>query len=211
MGANESSERMAPHPTFAGPTRPQAMTRPTAASNSHSGSAGGSGLTGLLPPNNHIWDRNFQSVTPRELKKLREAFWDRITQRNMEIWTGLRLAVEAEDAPTRVAILESIECTDFMPNPDDPTACYVWDSRGARYDIPYYTMYSPRSLVTEEEIEARDAKQRAEAIEQLRQQGKLGAEIRFTIRCPKLKDLLVEAPLTATVLNIRELVSGTLH
>lgn len=93
------------------------------------------------------WDKEFPAITPSQLQSKRNEFWDTRVQGRAEVWRTLRVAVESGEEGTSDAILESAELTPF--DIENPEVCFCYDSKGFKYDIPLYCMYTPANLLQE--------------------------------------------------------------
>lgn len=87
------------------------------------------------------------AITVAELTNRRNEFWDTRVQGRAECWQAIRVAVEADDEATTEAILESAELTLF--DIEKPDTCFTYDSKGFKYEIPLYCLYTPGNLVKE--------------------------------------------------------------
>ncbi|KAI5000238.1 ubiquitin domain-containing protein 2-like [Hordeum vulgare subsp. vulgare] len=90
--------------------------------------------------------KHTQSISPVELKQMREEFWDTTPHYGgqKEIWDALRAAAEA-DLSLSQTIVDSAGI--IVSNPD-MTLCY--DERGAKYELPKYVLSEPTNLIREE-------------------------------------------------------------
>ncbi len=85
-------------------------------------------------------------VTPSELQKLRDEFWETAPHYGGDavIWEALK-AASTVDVETARVILEAAEIIIASP---DLTVCY--DGKGRKYDIPVYVLSDPRNLARED-------------------------------------------------------------
>ncbi|KAF7037652.1 hypothetical protein CFC21_047980 [Triticum aestivum] len=90
--------------------------------------------------------KHTQSITPAQLKQMREEFWDTTPHYGgqKEIWDALRAAAEA-DLSLAQPIVDS---AGIIVSNSDMTLCY--DERGAKYELPKYVLSEPTNLIWEE-------------------------------------------------------------
>ncbi|KAM3332320.1 hypothetical protein ACQJBY_027872 [Aegilops geniculata] len=90
--------------------------------------------------------KHTQSITPAQLKQMREEFWDTTPHYGgqKEIWDALRAAAEA-DLSLAQTIVDS---AGIIVSNSDMTLCY--DERGAKYELPKYVLSEPTNLIREE-------------------------------------------------------------
>ncbi|CAG8536793.1 6083_t:CDS:2 [Paraglomus occultum] len=96
------------------------------------------------------WEAD-SSITIRQLKNQRDAFWDTAPsyEGRLEIWQALRYACESEDLVFAQAILDSVNVT--IPTGNLANGCY--DELGNRYVIPVYCIVDPINLTKDEDDE----------------------------------------------------------
>ncbi|KAG9284958.1 hypothetical protein G9A89_009768 [Geosiphon pyriformis] len=84
-------------------------------------------------------------LTPSQLKRQRDAFWDTAPtyEGRLEIWQALRCASESDDLDLAQAILDSANVT--LPTGNLADGCY--DELGNRYLIPPYCIIDPTNLI----------------------------------------------------------------
>ena len=89
--------------------------------------------------------KHTQSITPAQLKQMREEFWDTTPHYGgqKEIWDALRAAAEA-DLSLAQTIVDS---AGIIVSNSDMTLCY--DERGAKYELPKYVLSEPTNLIRE--------------------------------------------------------------
>lgn len=73
------------------------------------------------------WERDVQPMTRTQLAKEREKFWDTRVEGRPEMWTALRLAIEASDEVTRASVLEDAQLTQLEAETKD--CVYCWDAK----------------------------------------------------------------------------------
>ncbi|KAF7030571.1 hypothetical protein CFC21_042088 [Triticum aestivum] len=90
--------------------------------------------------------KHTQSITPAQLKQMREEFWDTTPHYGgqKEIWDALRAAAEA-DLSLAQTIVDS---AGIIVSNSDMTLCY--DERGAKYELPKYVLSEPTNFIREE-------------------------------------------------------------
>jgi len=93
------------------------------------------------------WEKDFPAITSVELKRRREEFWDTRVEGRKEIWQAIRLACEAGDEGTSLAILDSAGVTPFDMN--KPDCCFSYDDMGVKYEVPMYLLRDPSNLLTD--------------------------------------------------------------
>ncbi|RLN29003.1 ubiquitin domain containing 1 [Panicum miliaceum] len=87
--------------------------------------------------------KHTQSITPAQLKQMRDEFWDTAPHYGgqKEIWDALKVAAESDLALAQT-IVDSAGI--IVSNPD-MTLCY--DERGAKYELPKYVLSEPTNLI----------------------------------------------------------------
>lgn len=196
----------------------------------------GSGRSqGSLPAAVPGWDAALPPMTEAALQRMRNSFWDTRVEGRREVWSGLRLALEAADDATRLLVLEGIGCSSFRCDSKD--CMYVWDMRGFKYELPFYLVYQPR-MMTSEQAAAATAAVTSQIISTsngsaTNGEGSAGTRtgtgtgtemaagtgtgknrekskeplVKFKIRCSNGRDMNVEAPLKATsVRDVKKIV-----
>ncbi|KAF7023617.1 hypothetical protein CFC21_036096 [Triticum aestivum] len=89
--------------------------------------------------------KHTQSITPAQLKQMREEFWDTTPHYGgqKEIWDALRAAAEADLALAQTIV----DSAGIIVSNSDMTLCY--DERGAKYELPKYVLSEPTNLIRE--------------------------------------------------------------
>ncbi|EMS59669.1 hypothetical protein TRIUR3_28938 [Triticum urartu] len=89
--------------------------------------------------------KHTQSITPAQLKQMREEFWDTTPHYGgqKEIWDALRAAAEADLALAQTIV----DSAGIIVTNSDMTLCY--DERGAKYELPKYVLSEPTNLIRE--------------------------------------------------------------
>jgi hypothetical protein len=95
------------------------------------------------------WEKDFPAITSTELKRRREEFWDTRVEGRKEAWQAIKLACEAGDEGTSLAILDSAGLTPFDMN--KPDCCFCYDDHGAKYEVPMYVLRDPANVVKTDE------------------------------------------------------------
>eukprot|EP01083_Nonionella_stella_P125601 379896_1 len=128
-------------------------------------------------------------LTPTNLKKDRDEFWETRLEGRTEVWQALRLECGEKDHPTRKAIHRSAGLTPFASDEHGYRHCF--DEWGAKYELPTFLLRDPPNLAKEHPRRPSDLP----VVD--------GPEIRFTVRLSGSgEDLPVVLPCTSTVAQL---------
>lgn len=98
------------------------------------------------------WDGHIRSIrswkvepalTSDQLQRLRNEFWETRVEGREEMWQALRFAAEADSDELRD---ETVKAAGLRPANRRFTLQTTFDERGARYELPMYTLCDPTNL-----------------------------------------------------------------
>ena len=92
----------------------------------------------------------FPSCTLSSLQQQRDEYWDTRVEGDQAVWLILRRVCECEEGDgMRDVMLESAGLQHWSI--DKPDGVFTYDVKGAKYDVPFYCLYQPRTLLTPEQ------------------------------------------------------------
>ena len=102
----------------------------------------------------------FQSTCPpcslAHLQQQRDEYWDTRVEGDQAVWLILRRVCECDEGDAmRDVMLESAGLQQWSI--DKPDGVFTYDVKGARYDVPFFCLYPPNTLLTAEQEAAAQA------------------------------------------------------
>ena len=98
----------------------------------------------------------FPPCTAQSLQQQRDEYWDTRVEGDQAVWLVLRRVCECEEGDAmRDVMLESAGLQHWSI--DKPEGVYTYDVKGVRYDVPFFCLYPPRTLITAEQEAANAA------------------------------------------------------
>jgi len=92
----------------------------------------------------------FPPCTLASLQQQREEYWDTRVEGDQAVWLILRRVCECEEGDgMRDVMLESAGLQHWSI--DKPDGVFTYDVKGARYDVPFFCLYQPQTLITAEQ------------------------------------------------------------
>ena len=96
---------------------------------------------------------SFPPCSQSSLQQQRDEFWHTRVEGDQAVWLLLRRVCECDDAATRDVMLDSAGLQRWSI--EKMEGVYTYDAKGFKYEVPFYCLCTPRSLITpEEEAEA---------------------------------------------------------
>ena len=92
----------------------------------------------------------FPPCTLASLQQQRDEYWDTRVEGDQAVWLILRRVCECgEGDGMRDVMLESSGLQQWSI--DKPDGVFTYDVKGARYDVPFFCLYQPHTLITAEQ------------------------------------------------------------
>ena len=90
----------------------------------------------------------FPPCTLSSLLSQREEFWHTRVEGDPQMWLVLRAACEAGDEGTCQAMMEGAGLQRWSI--EGMAGLFTYDGMGRKYEVPFYCIYTPQTLITEE-------------------------------------------------------------
>ena len=92
----------------------------------------------------------FPPCSLSSLQQQRDEYWDTRVEGDQAVWLILRRVCECDEGDAmRDVMLDSAGLQHWSI--DKPDGVFTYDVKGARYDVPFFCLYQPHSLLTAEQ------------------------------------------------------------
>ena len=92
----------------------------------------------------------FPPCSPASLQQQRDEYWDTRVEGDQAVWLILRRVCECDEGDSmRDVMLESAGLQHWSI--DKPDGVFTYDVKGCRYDVPFFCLYQPNTIITAEQ------------------------------------------------------------